>query len=109
MGPQLARAWSTLGEKERLDGAEAILAAGKGGKTALVIGVQAPDMAAITRYAKHAAKLGADAIISLPPAGITDEKVLLDFYRQVGRAAELPLFAQSTGGMSVDLLVEMFG
>ncbi len=36
--PQIASGWSTLSEKERLDGAEAILAAGKGGSTALVIG-----------------------------------------------------------------------
>jgi 4-hydroxy-tetrahydrodipicolinate synthase len=107
--PQLASAWSTLSDKERLDGTEAILSAGKGGKTALVIGVQAPDMAAITRYAKTAEKLGADAIISLPPADLlTDEKGLLDYYQQVGRITSLPLFAQTTGTMSVDLLVEMF-
>src|SRR5689334_11338976 len=34
--PQIASGWTTLSEKERFDGAEAILAAGKGGKTALV-------------------------------------------------------------------------
>lgn len=105
--PQLASAWSTLSDKERLDGTEAILTASKGGRTAIVIGVQAPEMAAIVRYAKHAAKLGADAIISLPPAGMTDEKALLDYYQQVGRVTELPLFAQTTGTMSVDLLVDM--
>src|ERR1039458_10111396 len=38
--PQIASGWTTLSEKERMDGVEAILAAGKGGKTALVIGVQ---------------------------------------------------------------------
>src|SRR5436189_2558441 len=37
--PQIASGWTTLTEKERLDGAEAILSAGKTGKTALVIGV----------------------------------------------------------------------
>lgn len=106
--PQLASAWTTLRETERLDGAEAILAAGKGGKTALVIGVQAPEMTAVTRYARHAEKLGADAIISLPPSGVTDEKALLEYYQEVGRVTALPLFAQTTGSMSVDLLVEMF-
>src|SRR5690242_17473789 len=34
--PQLASAWTTLTEAERLAGAEAILAGGKGGRTALV-------------------------------------------------------------------------
>jgi len=38
--PQIASGWTTLSEQERLSGAEAILAAGKGGKTTLVIGVQ---------------------------------------------------------------------
>ena len=33
--PQIASGWNTLSEKERMDGAEAILAAGKGGSTAL--------------------------------------------------------------------------
>ncbi len=106
--PQIASGWSTLSEKERLDGAEAILAAGKGGKTALVIGVQASNMDTVTRYAKHAEKLGADAIVSLPPPGVTDEKVLLDYYQQVGRMTGLPLFVQSQGSMSVDLIVELF-
>ena len=106
--PQLASAWSTLSEKERMDGTEAILAAGKGGRTVLVIGVQAPDMPAITRYVRQAEKLGTDAIISLPPSGVSDEKALLEFYRQVGGLSDLPLFAQATGSMSVDLLIDMF-
>ena len=106
--PQLASAWTTLSESERLDGSAAILSAGKGNKTALVIGVQAPDMAAIERYSRHAERLGADAIIALPPSGVTDEKVLLEYYQQVGHFSGLPLFAQSTGSMSLDLLVAMF-
>jgi 2-keto-3-deoxy-L-arabinonate dehydratase len=106
--PQIASGWTTLSDAERLDGNEAILTAGKGGKTALVIGVQSPDLEAVTRYAKQAEKLGADAIVSLPPAGVTDEKALLAYYQQVGRLTALPLFAQSIGTMSVDLLVEMF-
>jgi dihydrodipicolinate synthase/N-acetylneuraminate lyase len=106
--PQLASGWTTLTDSERMYGTEAILSAGKGGGTALVIGVQSPDPEAVTRYAKQAEKLGADAIISLPPAGVTDEKALLAYYQQVGRLTGLPLFAQSIGTMSVDLLVEMF-
>jgi dihydrodipicolinate synthase/N-acetylneuraminate lyase len=106
--PQGASNWSALTESERMEGAEAILAAGKGGAATLVIGVQGKDMGAVTRYAKHAAKTGADAIISLPPVNVTDEKVLLDYYQQVGRLTELPLFVQSHGSMSVDLIVEIF-
>ena len=106
--PQIASGWSTLTKKERLDGAEAILGTGKGGKTALVIGVQAAEMADVTEYAKHAEKLGADALISLPPPGVSDDKTLLGFYQQVGKLTPLPLFVQSQGSMSVDLVVELF-
>lgn len=107
--PQIASGWNTLSEKERLDGAEAILVAGKGGKAALVIGVQDKDgnLDRSVAYAKHAARQGADAIISLPPAN-ADDKAMLEYYETVARATELPLIVQSKGDMSVDLIVEMF-
>src|ERR1017187_9784088 len=67
--PQIASGWAGLTQKDRMDGAEAILAAGKSGKTALVIGVQTPggDFDGAVEYARHAARHGADAIVSLPP------------------------------------------
>ena len=107
--PQIASGWTTLSEKERMDGAEAILAAGKGGETALVIGVQDHDnnLDKSIAYAKHAARNGADAIVSLPPAK-ADDKAMIEYYKSIGRATDLPLFVQSQGDMSVDLIVEMF-
>jgi len=108
--PQIASGWTTLAEAERIAGAEAILAAGKGGSTALVIGVQSKtgNIPEVERYAKHAAAHGADAIVSLPPPGVSDEKVLLDYYQQVGKMTELPLFVQTQENMSVDLVIEVF-
>ncbi len=106
--PQIASGWSTLSEKERLDGAEAILSAGKGGRTVLIIGVQSAEMDAVARYARQAQKLGADGLISLPPPGVTDERALLEFYQRVGKLTDLPLFMQATGSMSVDLIVNVF-
>ena len=91
-----------------MDGTEAMLAAGKGGRTAIVIGVQGPDLPTVTKYSKLATRLGADAIISLPPNGVTDEKELLDYYKKVGATTDLPMFAQFVGTMTVDLMVEMF-
>jgi len=108
MWPQNASGWTNLTEAERMEGAEVMLSAGKGGKTAIVIGVQSADAAAVSRYAKQAEKLGADAIVSLPPAGVTDEKALLAYYQEVGKLTALPLFAQAVGTMSTDLLIEMF-
>jgi len=106
--PQIASGWTTLSEKERMDGAEAILAAGKGGKTALVIGVQDKEgkIEKAIAYAKHAAKNGADAIVSLPPEK-ADDKAMIEYYKTIGQATDLPLIVQSQGDMSVDLIVEM--
>jgi 4-hydroxy-tetrahydrodipicolinate synthase len=107
--PQIASGWSTLSEPERLEGAEAILSAGKGGKTALVIGVQTQgsDLNKSISYAKHAAKNGADAIISLPPEK-ADDNAMLEYYKAIGKATDLPLIVQTQGDMSVDLVVRMF-
>ncbi len=107
--PQIASEWTTLSRKERLEGAEAMIAAGKGGKTAIVIGVQGPDMAAVLEYVKHAEKTGADGVCSLPPAGVTDEGAVFDYYRQIGSASELPLFVHSQPfPMSIDLIARMY-
>lgn len=105
--PQLASEWSTLTEAERLEGAEAVLSAGKKLRPAIVIGVQGPDVAAAMRYARHAAKLGADALISLPPSG-ADDNTILDYYRQVGGATDLPLFVQAVGKLSVESILRMW-
>ena len=106
--PQLASEWATLKREERQAGAEAITATGKKLKPAIVIGVQAEDAEAAVRYARHAEKAGADAVIALPPPKQSDPKVLLDYYRRIGAATPLPLFAQAVGSMSVDLLVELW-
>jgi len=73
-----------------------------------VIGVQGTDLDTVTRYAQHAEKLGADAIVSLPPTGVSDDKAILAYYQKVGSITSLPFFAQAVGNISVDLLVEMF-
>jgi dihydrodipicolinate synthase/N-acetylneuraminate lyase len=106
--PQIASGWSTMTASERYSGTEAILAAGRGGKTALVIGVQTQnnDLAGAIAFAKHAAQHGADAICSLPPEG--NDAALLSYYKEIGNATDLPLFVQTIGDMSVDLIVEMF-
>jgi dihydrodipicolinate synthase/N-acetylneuraminate lyase len=106
--PQIASGWAELTQKERMDGAAAILATGKGGKTALVIGVQTQgDVNGAIEYAKHAVRHGADAIISLPPQK-ADSDAMLEYYKTIGKATDLPLFVQSIGDMNVDLVVRMF-
>ncbi len=107
--PQIASGWSMLSQEERLVGAEAMLAAAKGGKTAVVIGVQTKgnDLPGAIRYAQHAAAHGADAIISLPPEG--DNSAVLEYYKAIGKATDLPLFVQTIGeAMSTDFVASMY-
>lgn len=106
--PQIASGWSTLSSRERFSGAESMIAAGKGGTTAIVIGVQTQgkDLPGAIAYAKHAAQHGADAICSLPPEG--DNAAVMEYYKAIGSATELPLFVQTIGNMPVDLVVQMF-
>ncbi len=106
--PQLASGWSVLSEKERMEGAEALVSAAKGGDTAVVIGVQSPNFAELTRYVQHAQRIGADAIICIPPAAIKDDPGLLAYYQNVGRLSDLPFFIQAIGNMSVDLIVKIY-
>jgi 2-keto-3-deoxy-L-arabinonate dehydratase len=115
--PQGSSGWTTLSEQERLDGAEAMLAAGKGGKTALIIGVQplGGDVKTAIRYAMHAAKHGADGLVSLPPGidnGKTEKKLTseehLEYYKTLGAATDLPIMVQSHGDMSVDLIISLY-
>ena len=108
--PQIASGWTTLTEEERMHGAETIISAARGGNTAIVIGVQSrtADFKETERYARQAEKLGADAIICIAPPGVTAPSELLVFYQRLGKVTSLPLFAQTGGDFSVDLVVEMF-
>jgi dihydrodipicolinate synthase/N-acetylneuraminate lyase len=108
--PQIASGWTTLTEEERMHGAETLVSAARGGTTAIVIGVQSrtADFNETERYARQAEKLGADAIICIAPPGVTDASQLLPYYQRLGKVTALPLFAQTGGDFSVDLVVEMF-
>jgi dihydrodipicolinate synthase/N-acetylneuraminate lyase len=108
--PQIASGWTALTEEERMHGAETLVSAARGGATAIVIGVQSrtADFNETERYARQAEKLGADAIISIAPPGVTDASQLLPYYQRLGRVTFLPLFAQTGGDFGIDLIVEMF-
>ena len=66
--PQIASGWSNLSQEERLSGAEAMLSAGKGGKTAIVIGVQTKgnDSPVLCSMQNMQARMG--RTLSSPPA-----------------------------------------
>jgi 4-hydroxy-tetrahydrodipicolinate synthase len=103
--PQLASEWSTLTEAERMAGTEAVCAEGKKLRPAVVIGAQALSTPLAVRYAKHAERCGADAIIALPPPKADDPNALLEYYSAIGQATALPLIVQAVGNMTVDTIV----
>ncbi len=104
--PQLASEWFTLSHQERIEGAEAVVAAGKKLKPVIVLGVQGKDAETAVGYARHAGKLGAGAIIALPPPGEKSHQNIADYYAAIGRACGLPLFVQAIGDMSVDFILQ---
>lgn len=96
--PQLASEFWTLTPEERLTGATALLAAARGKSIRTVIGVQSNDLDLSVRLARHAAQNGAHALISLPP----DSLPLREFFTKIAAAANLPIFLQAVGNLSVD-------
>ncbi len=105
--PQLASEYYNLTKEERLAGVETILKAGKGVKPAIVIGVQAEEAATATGYAKLATRLGADALIALPPRGETEWGRITTYYKEIGASSPLPLFVQAVGKVSVENILEL--
>jgi dihydrodipicolinate synthase/N-acetylneuraminate lyase len=107
--PQLASNWEVLNEPERMNGAEALLAAARGTPTAVVIGVQDRngDLEASLRLARHAQAHGAPAVISLPPEK-AGEDAMVAYYKAIGAATPLPLVLQTQGSMSVELVGKVY-
>jgi 4-hydroxy-tetrahydrodipicolinate synthase len=85
----------TLTDEERLRVAE-IAVERVGGRVPVVIGVSGASTAASILYTRHAARIGADAVIAMPP-GVVHPPAgeIVDFYAGVARAADgLPVWVQ---------------
>jgi dihydrodipicolinate synthase/N-acetylneuraminate lyase len=104
--PQNASAWQTLSAEEWHAGADALLSVN--GSSAVVLGVQSLgfDTSKSVEYAKYARSKGADAIISLTPPGATDEQII-DYFKTLGAAADLPMMVQAVGDVSVETIVAL--
>ncbi len=105
--PQLASEWSELSRDERITGAETIVAAAKGLKPKVILGVQAPDVDGAVQYARHADKLGPDGIIALPLPDQKNLDALAAYYRAIARVCARPLFVQAIGNMSVEFILKL--
>ncbi len=63
------------------------------GRVGTIMHISAPTTAEAVRNAENAARAGVDSICGLPPCFYgTGEEELVEFYRSVGRSADLPLF-----------------
>ncbi len=103
-----------LTDEERLRVAE-ITVERTGGRVPVVIGVSGVSTASSVLYSHHAAKIGADAVMAMPPyVRHPPASEIYDFYVDVARAADgLPVWVQDYVGpvgtpMAPALLARMF-
>jgi len=106
--PVLASEFQFLSDRER----RRMVATAVGeaaGQIPVVVGVAGPCAAVAVEHASHAAQVGADAVIALPPyiAQASQEEILA-YYRAIAQAAERPVFIQhSHPGMAPPFLVRL--
>jgi 4-hydroxy-tetrahydrodipicolinate synthase len=96
VGPVNASESIVLTDDERLVVTEVLVKATRG-RIPVVIGVSGVGTASSVKFARHAAGVGADAVMAMPPyvkhAGVDE---LCDFYRAVAQAAQgLPVWIQN--------------
>lgn len=69
------------------------------GQVPVVVGVSAPVAAIAVEHARHAARVGADAVIALPAYPESGSQAYMRaYYRAIAEAAQRPVFIQHTGG-----------
>jgi 4-hydroxy-tetrahydrodipicolinate synthase len=80
----------------------------------VVISVGAESSHTAEAHARHAQRAGAAAVMAVPPIAVAvGEEQLLDYYRRILRAVELPVIVQDASGyvgrpMSVSFLARLF-
>ena len=78
---------------QRMRAAEVALEQARG-KAPVIVHVGAPDIQSVILLAEHSAKIGADALLIVPPYYYTyhSEFELVEHYRAVARAVSLPIY-----------------
>ncbi|HKG27305.1 MAG TPA: dihydrodipicolinate synthase family protein, partial [Thermomicrobiales bacterium] len=89
-----SEAW-TLTDDERRSVAKTIVET-VGGRIPVVVGVSSGSAVASVAFARHAAEIGADAVIALPPTGpAAPLSAIYEFYRALSEAIAIPIFIQN--------------
>jgi len=95
--PVNASEWTSLSDQERIR-MDKVLVERNAGRVPVVIGVAAATAEIAARLAAHAREIGADAVIALPPRGVTELGVIFNYYRRISEAARVPVFIQNHDG-----------
>jgi 4-hydroxy-tetrahydrodipicolinate synthase len=111
--PQAGSEFELLTDDERFQTAEFIVKSAQG-RVPVIIGVQSTNYwKTALAFARHAERIGADGIISLPPfqAGPSLEDVA-EYYKTLARTVSLPIFIQSASNrfgpaMPVDMIIAL--
>lgn len=96
--PQLASEYQSLTKAERLEGMRVLARAAKGKRPVLVFGVQASSTDLALEYTRTAEELGADALISMPPADARSINDYRLYFKVLAGVTKKPFFIQTTGG-----------
>jgi dihydrodipicolinate synthase/N-acetylneuraminate lyase len=102
-----------LNEAERRRSAEIVVAEAAANGTPSVVGVSSPSWKLSVDFARHAAAIGAGAIMAMPPTfHPASPAEIRTFYRELAAATDLPVILQSGVGpgatpMSPSLMAEL--
>jgi 4-hydroxy-tetrahydrodipicolinate synthase len=91
--PVNASEWTTLSDEERIR-MDKVLVEKNAGRLPVAIGVTGSTAESAAVFAAHAREIGADAVIAMPPRGVSAWPVIFDYYRRISAAARIPVFVQ---------------
>jgi 4-hydroxy-tetrahydrodipicolinate synthase len=97
--PVNASEFTSLSDAERFEMAQ-VLVEQNAGRIPAIIGVAGVSKEVAAAFAAHAQEIGADGVIAMPPyikRGALSTAVIVDYYRAVAEAAQMPVFIQNYG------------
>ena len=100
--PVNASGFAVLTDAERLQGMEVVVEQ-VAGRVPVVIGTQGVCTSHAAMFSRHANEVGADAVIAMAPyiEKMEGEQALLDYYRGISDAVDVPVFIQNHARGSV--------
>ncbi|HEX7009179.1 MAG TPA: dihydrodipicolinate synthase family protein [Phycisphaeraceae bacterium] len=109
--PLNASGFTVLTDQERLEGMR-VMVEQVAGRIPVVLGVQGVSAKHAAQFARHAAKVGADAVVAMTPYAqpLEDEDAIVDYYRAINVEVDVPIMIQNHARgsvLSVDTMVRV--